>query len=642
MVANALSKALQQLHPNLRTNGFGIGNSHRKLSLTFIPPSTKSPLFVYSKTRARSFLSLGTDYDEIPEEDEDEYGGDLSRTVSLPSQITERSQEPELDWLLEEHTRRYSSVQNSDDEDDEDGDDALGVDTDQTYHGYQDESDDFAHFMSRIRHNRATANVTQRRNSFQSIGSVSVVQQTDEDFVHEKVTLRSEASMLLQYSIPLITTFFLEQVFAIVSVLVVGHIGKNELAAVSLATMTSNIIFAIFEGISTALDTLCPQAFGAGDLYGVGIHFQRCTLMSLTLFIPFGIAWWYSEALLNLLVPDEQVVHLASVFLRIMLPGAPAYIIFENFKRYLQAQGIFEAGTYVLLICAPLNVLCSYLLVWNKYIGLGFIGAPIAVTLNFWLMLVLLTLYCVFIDGDKCWGGWSKRSLDHWKDLMHLAIPGMIMLEAEGLSYEIMTLFASYFGTTYLATQSAISTLASLLYMVPFSVGIASSTRIANFVGAERINCAKLSAEIGIYSGVVVGVFNCLMIIIFRRPLANMFSKDDQVVDMIVDIFPLIAVVEIFDAMNAVAGSCLRGQGMQRIGSYINLVVYYVIGVPLAWLFGYYWDFKLEGLWISIGFGLFLIGVSESWCVIKADWKKVLEEAQLRKINELENAEMSD
>ncbi|CEP20990.1 unnamed protein product [Cyberlindnera jadinii] len=132
------------------------------------------------------------------------------------------------------------------------------------------------------------------------------------------------------------------------------------------------------------------------------------------------------------------------------------------------------------------------------------------------------------------------------------------------------------------------------------------------------------------------------MIIIFRRPLANMFSKDDQVVDMIVDIFPLIAVVEIFDAMNAVAGSCLRGQGMQRIGSYINLVVYYVIGVPLAWLFGYYWDFKLEGLWISIGFGLFLIGVSESWCVIKADWKKVLEEAQLRKINELENAEMSD
>jgi MATE family multidrug resistance protein len=637
MVATALSKALQQLHPNLRTNGFGIANSHRKLSLTFVPPSTKSPLFVYSKTGARSFLSLGRDYDEIPEEDE-VLAGELSRTVSLPSQITESSQEPELDWLLQEHSRRYSSVNNSDSEEEQDAESDNG--NTQNYHGYEDESDDFATFMSRIRYNRAAA--SHRRNSLTSIGSLSVLERTQEDFEHEKVTLKSEAKMLLQYSIPLITTFFLEQIFSIVSVLVVGHIGRSELAAVSLATMTSNIVFALFEGLSTALDTLCPQAYGAGDLYGVGIHFQRCTLMSLTLFIPFGIAWWFSEVMLRHLIPDAHVVELAALFLRMMLPGAPAYIVFENLKRYLQAQGIFEAGTFVLLICAPLNIFMSYTLVWNSYLGMGFTGAPIAVTLNFWFMLILLALYAIYIDGDKCWGGWSRRSLDHWIDLLQLAIPGVVMLEAESLSYEIMTLFASYFGTTYLATQSALSTLASLLYMVPFSVGIASSTRIANFIGAERVDCAKLSAEIGIYSGVIVGILNCLLMIIFKRQLAEMFSKDKQVVEMIVEMFPLIAVVGIFDSMNAVAGSCLRGQGMQRIGSYINLIVYYVIGIPLAWLFGYYWDFKLVGLWISIGFGMFLIGCSESWFVVQANWEKILVEAQDRKLRDLEHAQVSD
>jgi len=641
-VANLISQTLQELQPRLRTNGFGIANAHRKLALTFIPPSTKSPLFQYgSSPGQRSFLSLGTDYEglqdrglgNIDEEDEsgDEMGGELSRTVSLPSQISETPQEPELNWLLEEHHRRYSSVNVSDEEGEEGESDH---DDTQDYHGYEDETDSFSNFMARVRRHQQQL----RKNSFTSIGSVNISQgQTTEDFSHEKVTTNSEIKKLLQYAIPLIITFLLEQIFSVVCVLVVGHIGKSELAAVSLATMTSNIVFAVFEGLATALDTLCPQAYGAGDYYGVGIHFQRCALMSMALFTPFGIAWWFSAHLLKLLVPDPELVQLASLFLKIMLPGAPAYILFENLKRYLQAQGIFEAGTYVLLICAPLNVAISYLLVWNKYIGMGFVGAPIAVTLNFWLMLILLIAYTVFIDGMKCWGGFSKRSLYHWKDLIQLAIPGVIMLEVESLSYEIMTLFASYFGTEYLAAQSAVSTIASLVYMIPFSVGIAASTRIANFIGARRIDCAELASKIGIYGSLVTGITNCFALIILKTPLAEMFSKDEGVVKMTVEIFPLIAVVQIFDSMNAVAGSCLRGQGMQRIGSYINLFVYYVIGIPLAWFFGYYMDYKLVGLWISIGFGLFLIGVSESWFVLKADWQKIMDEADERKEDELEN-----
>ncbi|CCH41510.1 putative transporter [Wickerhamomyces ciferrii] len=642
-VANLISQTLQELQPRLRTNGFGIGNAHRKLSLTFIPPSTKSPLFQYgSSPGQRSFLSLGTDYEglgndrdrlgSIGEEDEDdELGGELSRTVSLPSQISERP-DPELNWLLEEHHRHYSSVHPSDESEEE----SEGEDT-QDYHGYQDDSDSFTQLMSRIRRNQHQF----RKNSVTSVGSaVSVSQQGAEDFDHEKVTIRSEINKLLQYSIPLIITFLLEQIFSVVSVLVVGHIGKNELAAVSLATMTSNIVFAVFEGLATALDTLCPQAYGAGDLYGVGIHFQRCALMSMALFVPFGIIWWFAGFFLKFVVPEPELVRLASLFLKVMLPGAPAYILFENLKRYLQAQGIFEAGTYVLLICAPLNVLMSYLLVWNKYIGVGFIGAPIAITINFWMMFIMLVGYTVFIDGDKCWGGFSKKSLYHWKDLMHLAIPGVIMLEVESLSYEIMTLFASYFGTEYLAAQSAVSTIASLVYMISFSVGIASSTRIANFIGARRIDCAKLAAKIGIYGAVITGIVDCILMIVLKRPLAQMFSKDEGVVQMTVDIFPLIAVVQVFDSMNAVAGSCLRGQGMQRIGSYINLFVYYVIGMPLAWYFGYYLDFKLVGLWLSIGFGLFLIGVSESWFVLNADWQKIMNEADQRKEDELENGSM--
>jgi MATE family multidrug resistance protein len=426
-------------------------------------------------------------------------------------------------------------------------------------------------------------------------------------------------------------TFFLEHVFSLVCFVVVSHLGKKELGAVSLATMTSNIIFAVFDGLSTVLDTLCPQAFGAGDFNAVGVHLQRCSLLGMVLFVPFGLIWWFSDKLLAFFVGDAEVLHLTSTFLKIMIWGAPGYILFENLKRYLQAQGIFEAGTYVLLICAPINVLLTYLLVWNKYIGVGFIGAPIAVIINFWMMFLFLVGYTSFIDGSKCWNGMSTKAFTRWKELIHLAIPGIVMLEAESISYEVLTLFASSFGTSYLATQSAVSTIASLFYMSSFSIGIASSTRIANFVGAKRIDCAKLSTKVGIISSVIMGIISGASMIIFRVPFANLFSKDEEVIQMIVDIFPLIGFISIFDSINAVSGCCLRGQGMQRVGGFINLFAYYVVGLPLTWYFGFYLDYKLKGLWYGMFISFLVIGIWQSLVVLDADWNKIVEEADDRK-----------
>ena len=97
---------------------------------------------------------------------------------------------------------------------------------------------------------RRTESRSTHRSSFSSIISYNQL----EDFINLKTNYYIEGKMILRYAIPLIITFVLEHFFSIVCLLVVGHLGKNELAAVSLATMSSTITFAIFEGIATALD----------------------------------------------------------------------------------------------------------------------------------------------------------------------------------------------------------------------------------------------------------------------------------------------------------------------------------------------------------------------------------------------------
>ena len=180
-----------------------------------------------------------------------------------------------------------------------------------------------------------------------------------------QTTWQREAKVLGRYSGPLVLTFILQYSLTVASVFTVGHIGKVELAAVSLASMTANITgYAIYQGLATSLDTLCAQAYGSGRKTLVGLQTQRMVLFLWTITIPIAVIWLCADKILMMIVPEKEVAILAGRYLKIVLIGAPGYATFESAKRYLQAQGLFSASLYILLICAPLNALMNWLFVW--------------------------------------------------------------------------------------------------------------------------------------------------------------------------------------------------------------------------------------------------------------------------------------
>ncbi|KAL9026127.1 MAG: hypothetical protein Q9196_005162 [Gyalolechia fulgens] len=261
-------------------------------------------------------------------------------------------------------------------------------------------------------------------------------------------TWQREAKVLSRYSAPLIVTFLLQYSLTVASIFTVGHLGKVPLGAVSLASMTANITgYAVYHGLATSLDTLCAQAYGSGKKKLVGLQTQRMVYFLWTITIPIGIIWLSAESILTRVVPEHEVAVLAGKYLKIILIGAPGYACFESAKRYLQAQGLFSASLYVLLICAPLNAFMNWCFVW--YFGWGFIGAPIAVAVTDLLLPVFLISYVVLVSGKECWPGLSRRAWKNWGPMVKLALPGLVMVEAECLAFEILTLASSYFALPF-------------------------------------------------------------------------------------------------------------------------------------------------------------------------------------------------
>ncbi|KAI5868473.1 multidrug and toxin extrusion protein [Durotheca rogersii] len=444
-----------------------------------------------------------------------------------------------------------------------------------------------------------------------------------------ETTWQREAKTIATYSRSLILTFLLQYSVNIASIFAVGRIGKVELGAVSLATMSANILcYAPMQGLATSLDTLCAQAYGSGHKHLVGLQLQRMVYFLWTLVAPVAVLFFFSEDILRLIVPDPRSAELAGLYLRIVTIGVPGFAAFEGGKRFVQSQGLFVATTFALLIAAPTNILVNWFLVWH--LGWGFVGAPIAVAITQTLAPLALLLYVVFIDGSQCWGGFTRRALANWSPMVRLALPGMVMVMAEWLAFEILTLVSSQFGTSYLAAQSILVTVTSTTFMIPFPVSIAASTRIANLIGARLITAAKTSARVAFWIGCIIGLFNLTVLASFRYKLPLLFTQDEEVISIVANAMPFVAVMQVFDSLAAVAHGLLRGIGKQSFGGYANLSIYYLIAMPISFATAFALDWKLAGLWLGTMVGLALVAAVEYWYTYVSDWEQSARDAESR------------
>lgn len=154
------------------------------------------------------------------------------------------------------------------------------------------------------------------------------------------------------------------------------------------------------------------------------------------------------------------------------------------------------------------------------------------------------------------------------------------MLLSEFLAFELLTLASSYLSTTHLAAQAVLSTICSITFQIPFPISIATSTRIANLIGATLSEAAKTSAKVGLVAAFGVGLFNVILLASFRDYVPRLFSSDPDVIDLVARVLPLCAAFQLFDSLAASVNGILRGLGQQSIGGWVNLFCYYAVRRP--------------------------------------------------------------
>ncbi|KAI8952994.1 MATE efflux family protein [Xylaria longipes] len=451
-----------------------------------------------------------------------------------------------------------------------------------------------------------------------------------DDDSHVHYNWVSELKLLLKYSIPLVATYLLQYTWSVIVTFVAGHLSADDLAAASVGITTMAITgFAIFEGMATALDTLCSQAYGSNNPIGVGLHVQRMLILMAIVSIPIAAIWAASPKILMLFLKQEHLAVMAGKFLRVSIIGIPGYASFEALKRFLQAQGNFQVAMIILLICTPINAFASWFFAFQ--LNMGLVGAALGTAFTNTLRPVLLILYIMLPTGrwsHQCWGGFSRAAWTNWKPMVRLSFAGSAVNLAEWGSFQIVAFSTSHLSTRHLAAQSVLATISMVTWHIPFSMSVGISTRIGHLIGAGLVGTARRAVTLYAIVFTTVGCIDCIALYSLQNYILGFFLEDStrKVYALAASTMVVVSLFQIIDAFICFTNGVIRGLGRQSTAACIVIVVNYTAAVPLAlWLELGPPRLELPGAWIGVASGMVIIAIIECCYMKMLRWDKCVD-----------------
>lgn len=418
------------------------------------------------------------------------------------------------------------------------------------------------------------------------------------DFFRE---FRVESKKLWHIAGPAIFTYLCRYSLGAITQVFVGHIGALQLAAFAV----ENSVISMFSlgtmlGMGSALETLCGQAFGAGQLDMLGVYMQRSWIILVTTALPLSLIYIFAEQILKLIGETEEISKAAGVFALWMLPQLFSYALSFPISKFLQSQRKMLVLSLTAGVTLVLHTFFSWLLIMK--LGWGLVGAAVVLNASSWLPVAANFSYILSGSCGQAWSGFSSKAFQNLWAFVKLSLASAVMLCLEVWYFMVLILFAGYLKNAEVSVDALSICMTILGWAVMLSIGFnaAVSVRVSNELGASHPRTAKFSVAVAAITSFLISVVLSLILIAARRQYPDLFSSNAEIKKLVYSLTPLLAVCIVINNIQPVLSGVAVGAGWQAFIAYVNIGCYYVIGVPMGLLLGFKLDLGVKGIWCGM------------------------------------------
>ncbi|XP_057948435.1 protein DETOXIFICATION 24 isoform X1 [Malania oleifera] len=412
-----------------------------------------------------------------------------------------------------------------------------------------------------------------------------------------------------------------------------GHISELDLAAYALMqTIGVRFVNGILLGMSSATETLCGQAFGAGQCHMMGIYLQRSWVVDLvtaTILVP---AFVFAKPIFRILGQEEDIARVAGQISLWFIPFLYCLVFSLTIRMYLQAQLKNMVIGWLSALSFVLHLLLSWIFV--EKLNLGMPGAMGALNISSWSVVIGEFIY---IFGGWCphtWKGFTRDAFSDMLPVVKLSVSSGVMLCLELWYNAVLVLIAGYMkhAETAISAFSICLNISTWEFMIFFGFLGAASVRVSNELGRGNAYAAKFSIKVILSTSVCLGVIFWILCLAFRHEISHLFTSNEEIAKYVSSLSVLLAFSMLLNSVQPILTGVAIGAGLQGVVAIVNICSYYVVGVPLGVLLGYVAHLQITGLWIGMLCGVAIQSSTLIILVWRTNWEYQVSKA-LERLN---------
>ncbi|KAH1206904.1 Protein DETOXIFICATION 34 [Glycine max] len=450
-----------------------------------------------------------------------------------------------------------------------------------------------------------------------------------------KFVLWTETVKIWRIAFPMALSALLQFLTISSTSIYAGHLGDIELSSISVYQgVISAIYFDLLFGMSSALVTLCGQAFGAGQIQSTCIYVQRSWIILTATCIILLPIYVCATPILKFIGQDHEIADLAGRYSIQVIPYMFSCAITFPFQTFLQAQIKVKVITCIALAVLVIQNVLLYIFI--NVFGWGTTGLAMVTNITGWVYAMALVVYTI---------GWCK---EEWTGFSWMAFRDLWSFAKLSLASSVMSCLEQWYGTCIILLAGLLDNpvIDGWHTMLLLGISVAISIRVSNTLGMSHPRAAIYSFCVTMFQSLLLGIVFMIAIFLSKDEFAKIFTDSEDMIRAVADLAYLLGVSMVINSASQVMSGVAVGSGWQVMVGYINLACYYVVGLPIGIFLGFNQHLGVKGLWGGTMCGRILQMLVLLIIIWKTNWSKEVEQTAHRmriwSINNLHSNDMGN
>jgi len=431
--------------------------------------------------------------------------------------------------------------------------------------------------------------------------------------------LARELRTTLHLALPLVFGQLSSIGMNVIDALLAGHLDAHTLGAVAIGTSVWSLAIVTAIGVMMSLSPSVAQLNGAGRREAIGPLFRQALWLALALGLVLGLAVRFGgEQVVARIGIDAKLVPDVVHFLHAIAYGAPALTVFFALRGLGEGIGMSRPTLYFSALGLALLAPVGYVLMYGA-LGvprLGALGSGIATALVLWLQTAAFAVYVATRRHYRdlhLFAHFERPNARLLGELLHVGLPMGVTLLMEAGLFVAVALAIGTLGTDVVAGHQVAINVASVTFMVPLGLALATTVRVGHAVGRGDAQGVRDAGLVGIGLTLCTQLVASGLMLSLPRQIAALYTEDTEVVALAARLLVLAGLFQFSDGLQVAANGALRGLKDTRIPMFITMFAYWGVGMPVGWWLAFPHGFGARGMWMGLIAGLSMAAALLSW-----------------------------